>query len=116
LFDPLLSTLARVEETRGSPGLVTYVKGLRSSLFAYLANNKDAKIEGIGLTKDRIPKVFGPLIPYIRETWSAKLILPFLITVLYSTRSLQTGGKGDLSSIISCSAYSYDMKSDPYAF
>jgi hypothetical protein len=94
-----IEKLDLVYQTRGQLGLLTYVKSTRSSLMSYISGTKSYN-SGIKLTKDGIPKNLGALIPYIRgSSLRALTVLPFLNTVLWSTRALKLGKKPDLEPI-----------------
>lgn len=100
LYDPLLLQLEHVYLTRGQEGLILYVKSLRTNLLNYLSGNP-AKVEGIRLTKDGIPKILEPL---IRESSFGKFPaarLQIILTILYSTRALKLGKEPDTSPITS---------------
>jgi hypothetical protein len=86
-FDPLLDHLRSVYTTRGKSALITYIKGLRGSLMNYLSGNT-IKVPGVGITKDGIPKCFGPLIPYIR-----KIDHPYHYSVLRMTFTILSIGR-----------------------
>lgn len=100
LTKPFLNHLVNIELTRGRLGLITYVKSTRSAFLNYLSNNKE-KVQGIGLTKDGIPRALGPLIPKIRgfDSPSNFHYLQWLTTILFSTRSLKCGKSLSLESI-----------------
>jgi len=94
--NPLLDRLDFISKTRGTQGLITYVKNLRSSYLGYLSGSLD-RSKKVRLTKDGIPIDLGPLIPGIRESLLPNLLITS--TILYSTRSLKCGGQMSIDSI-----------------
>jgi hypothetical protein len=100
---PFLRKLDTVLLTRGPWSLILYVKGVRTQLLCYLSGSSE-RVPGITVTSDGIPKCLGDLIPWIRAAGSPekieKSILPFLCTVLWSTRSLKPSRPVDLSTIV----------------
>lgn len=96
LTKPFLNQLILVERTRGRLALVTYVKKVRSAFLNYLSGNLE-KIDGVGLTKDGIPRCLGPLIHKIRG--SSTPAMQWITTILFSTRSLKCGSSLDTASI-----------------
>lgn len=98
VFSSLLLTLDRVLATRGTLELITYVKAIRSQLLNYLSGNKEV-VKGIRVTSDGIPCCLGDLIPEIRRSDSPGNILPYLSTILYSTRSLKPNVPDDTSTV-----------------
>jgi len=111
IYRPFLLQLDEVLYSRGPLFLIKYVKNIRSQYMNYLSDNP-VRVEGIGLTKDGLPKSLGDLIPKIRQ---AKFRVrkdkgedPYrfavhqtLMTILFSTRSLKAGNEVDIDSIIS---------------
>lgn len=100
----LYSKLDTILWSRGPDELINYIKLIRQAHMNFLSEDMKP-LRGIGLTYDGIPKVFKELVPIMRnlknDKWSEdKLqILPFLNTLLWSTRSLKTGRKPDLGPI-----------------
>lgn len=102
-FVPLLTKLDLVLKTRGPIGLINYVKPVRVQLLTYLSGKK-VRAKGIRTTSDGIPKCLGDLIAKIRRSGSPEIIeksiLPFLSTILWSTRSLKPSVIDDISTVI----------------
>jgi len=116
LFGPLLTHLSRIQCTRGNVFLILYVKSLRSATLNYLSGNR-SKIEGIATTKDGIPIILGDLIPVIRESDSPEHgnVLPFLSTILHSTRTLKTGTSADVTTVTQPASVLVPSDIDKYA-
>jgi hypothetical protein len=102
VFDSLLHRLDLVLKTRGPLFFILYVKKLRAQLLNYLSNNPE-RIQGVRVTSDGIPVALGDLIEHIRHVGSREIIeesiLPFLMTILFSTRSLKAGKEPDVTPI-----------------
>jgi hypothetical protein len=62
----------------------------------YLSGNPERDSLSV-CTKDGIPKCLGDLIPLVRR--ESYLAIAMIHTILFSTRSLKTGKKPDLSTI-----------------
>jgi hypothetical protein len=86
IYFPLLLILDRILFSRGTWSLINYVKRLRGQLFNYLSGS-DKREPGVKVTFDGIPNAFGSLIEIIRGGGTPD-ILPFLTTILCSTRAL----------------------------
>lgn len=54
----------------------------------YLSGNP-IKIPGVRVTSSGIPKALGPLVKYI-EKGASPALLQFILTILFSTRSLKS--------------------------
>jgi hypothetical protein len=106
---PLLNNLDRIFTTRGSLQLITYVKGCRLALHRFLSGNPVATIHGVKLTTDGIPVIFGDLIPKIRSREGLRVILLFLNTILFSTRSLKPYAVPDLEPIVKSASKPFDL-------
>jgi len=99
-WEPLVSTFSRVGRQRGAAGLISFVKSVRGNLLNYLSGNCE-RVPGVALTKDGIPKCLGPLIEIVRRKDPKDSdILKILTTILYSTRSLNTGKVPDINPIV----------------
>jgi hypothetical protein len=102
VFSTLLLQLDRVLRTRKELGLITYVKAVRSQLLNYLSGNPE-RVKGVRVTTDGIPVCLGVLIPEVRRSRSPEIIdksiLPFLSTILWSTRALKPNVPDDTKSI-----------------
>lgn len=87
--------------TRGVTGLIDFVKSIRMVLLSYLSKTSTISNPNIQVTKDGIPKALGALIPIVRKLDLPlfERIMPFLNTVLWSTRSLKTKADPSLKSI-----------------
>lgn len=85
-----------VLKTRGQKNGIIYTKQLRLALMNYLSGNR-IKPPMIATWKDGIPKVLGPLIPYIRD--SDYRVIASTFTVLSATRALKSEVNPDLSTI-----------------
>lgn len=103
LFIPLYLQLDKVVMTRGISGLIDFVKSLRTGYLSYLSKTSTVSNLGVKVTKDGIPAALGSLIPLIRRSHSPTFerLLPFVNTVLWSTRSLKTKASPSLGSIVS---------------
>jgi len=99
-FDPILDHLRSVYTTRGKSFLISYIKGLRGSLMNYLSGNT-IKVPGVGITKDGIPKCFGPLIPYIRDKDHKYhfIVLRLTFTLLSMGRAMKDKPQPDFEAI-----------------
>lgn len=102
LFIPLYRQLDKVVMTRGISGLIDFVKSLRTGYLSYLSKTSTVSSIGVKVTKDGIPIALGSLIPLVRRSHSPTFerLLPFVSTVLWSTRSLKTKASPSLGSII----------------
>lgn len=67
LFRPLLRKLDLVLSTRGSKGLIHYVKAIRTSYLLFLSG-EEHRVPGLAITRDGIPLVLGDLIPKLRRS------------------------------------------------
>lgn len=99
VFTPLLQKLDLVLSTRGPLELIRYVKATRGQLLNYLSGSRE-RVSGVKCTHDGLPCSLGDLVPLIRQTEMPGEILPFLWTILMSTRSLKCGQDLDLTPIV----------------
>jgi len=76
---------------------MTLFKVSRANILNYLSGNPERLI-GVSLTANGIPKFLGPkLIKAVMDKDPTKL--RFILTVLFSTRSLKTGASPDIKTI-----------------
>lgn len=99
LYLPLLQKMDTVMSSRGHVALIKYCKAVRASVLGYLSGNPD-RPPGVKCTKDGIPTALGPLIDELRQRETPGN-LPFLMTILFSTRALKVGTSPDFSPISS---------------
>lgn len=100
-MEHLYSKLDTILWSRGPDELVKYLKLVRQAHKNFLAEELQP-LQGIGLTSDGIPKVFKGLIPIVRKSRidnESMWILPFLNTLLWSTRALKIGKRPDIGPI-----------------
>jgi len=110
---PLLSSLIRIERTRGTLFAIEYVKGVRLALLHHLSGETQKKVKGVAVFHDGIPKVLGPLVKDIRQGYSPKYYctLRNILTLLFSTRALSLGKNPDMSPITNpCKGNSLEFK------
>jgi len=87
-------TLERLFRTRGLDDMIKYNKKVRSSVYSFLSGGIPDK--SLKLTNDGIPRSLGPLIEILRsnqEVNGSPYKLRWLMTLLSSTRSLNSGTK-----------------------
>jgi hypothetical protein len=87
-FDFLIHSIFRVFKTRGIDAGIAYVKAIRGNLLNYLSGNP-IRIPGVRVTSSGLPKALGPLVKYI-EKGASPALLQFVLTILFSTRSLKS--------------------------
>lgn len=96
----LISFLRNVAKHRGEAGLISVMKSARGNILNYLSGNPEI-LPGVGVTKDGIPRFLGPLVDIIRRRDPKdKDILKIITTILYSSRSLNTGKVPDIETIV----------------
>jgi hypothetical protein len=88
-----------VYQTRGLNGLFQFTKTVRGNLLNYLSGNP-IRIPGVALRPSGIPKCLGGLAERIEKGKIPTLGLRFILTVLFSTRSLKSSPSPDLESIV----------------
>jgi len=93
----LVSVLERVQENRGTRGLISFNKSMRSNLLNYLSGNPLRDRE-TAVTEDGVPVLLGNLIPYIRGRQYK--VISVVLTILYCTRSLKTKPEPDFEPIV----------------
>jgi hypothetical protein len=98
VFLPFLRYLDQIYICRGERGFLMYLKAVRSAYLGYLSNNPE-KVVGVKVTRDGIPVALGDFVPIIRRSNQPRVILPFLSTILWCTRSLNLGGLPDIKTI-----------------
>lgn len=97
-FKPILEFFSHVESTKGKKGLINLAKVARTNLLNYLSGNPE-RVPGIRLTASGIPKFLGPVL-IKRIMNDDPVILRFVLTLLFSTRSLKTKANPDINPII----------------
>jgi hypothetical protein len=98
-LEPLVKLINHLETVYKSKGVhfyILYCKSIRGNLMNYLSGNPERDSLSV-CTKDGIPKCLGDLIPLVRR--ESYLAIAMIHTILFSTRSLKTGKKPDLSTI-----------------
>lgn len=95
----LCTRFLELEKERGSLATIKYIKGCRTAFLAYLSG-KPVKVAGVRLTSDGLPKVLGPLIPYLRSAQPPVDLLRFVRTVLWRPRCLALGRVPDITPIV----------------
>lgn len=94
---PLLNFFTKVWNTKGKEGLIILAKISRTNLLNYLSGNP-VRLKGVKLTASGIPVFLGPrLIKAIID--KDPVVLRFVLTVLFSTRSLKTKASPDIETI-----------------
>lgn len=102
LYEPLLLKMDTILHSRGQDALILWVKDVRASVLNYLSGNP-IRPPGVKCTNDGIPVVLGDLVSELRQAIvpGHHHVLPFLMTILFSTRALNAGKNPDLSTISS---------------
>jgi len=93
----LVEKLSKVQKSRGTLYLITYIKAIRANFLNYLSGNP--KRDPLSAcTVDGIPKALGGLIPLVRG--KSYLAITMILTILMSTRSLKLKPTPNLDTII----------------
>lgn len=96
-YDKLLDKMTLVKKSVGVDEFLKINKSVRANLINFLSGNleRDPKVK---CTKDGIPLFLGDFIPILRSG-ATRIEIYLLLTILYSTRSLKTEARPDISSI-----------------
>jgi hypothetical protein len=116
-YTPLLDRLDLIYQTRGEMALITYCKGTRLAFHRYLSGNPIGSVQGVKLTTDGIPVIFGDFIPMIRSEEVPRAELSVLNTILFSTRSLNPRSVPEIEPITKSAETPFELdKLNPYHF
>jgi hypothetical protein len=96
----MIEKLDLIGKSRGQPFLISYMKEVRMLFLAYLSG-KPVKSTLVSCTVKGLPKLLAFYNEYNNRPESFRLFLIRLIlTILYSSRSLNLGRNPDITSII----------------
>lgn len=105
-FEPLLTNITRVFETRGLVGGIAYVKAVRGNVLCFLSGSRE-RFPGVALRKSGIPYCLGALGKDLQQRVVPVLGLRLLLTVLFFSRALTLPVVADIGPIVDPSTRGY---------